>query len=99
MTMLADHMTMQKNSALVHARDIYYHHLGPESQEAKVLFHLLRVGRITQLQALELYRVHRLASRISTLKLRYGVNIQSNSRVDNTGTRYKEYSLVVGNPK
>jgi len=91
MTTLSDHMTMP-HSARSHAGSVM-HVVNIDSQEGKVLLHLIRVGSITQLQALELYRVHRLASRISTLKLRYGVSINSNSRLDATGTRYNEYSL------
>ena len=91
MTSLSNHMTMPV-SARSHAGSVM-HSVNVNSQEGKVLLHLIRVGSITQLQALELYRVHRLASRISTLKLRYGVNITSNSRLDVTGTRYNEYSL------
>lgn len=91
MTTLSDHMTMPL-SARSQAGAIM-HVVNPKSQEGKVLLHLIRVGYITQLQALELYRVHRLASRISTLKLKYGVSITANSRLDATGTRYNEYSL------
>jgi len=69
------------------------HTVNPKSQEGRVLLHLIRVGSITQLQALELYRVHRLASRISNLKLKHGVNITSNSRLDATGVRYVEYAI------
>ena len=91
MTTLSDHMTMPV-SARSFAGSVM-HHVNPNSQEGKVLLHLIRVGSITQLVALELYRVHRLASRISTLKVKYGVNINSNSRLDATGTRYNEYSI------
>jgi hypothetical protein len=69
------------------------HHVNPKSQEGKVLLHLIRVGSITQLVALELYRVHRLASRVSALKLKYGVSVYSTPKFDATGTRYHEYSL------
>ena len=91
MTMLMDHMTMPV-SARSHAGSVM-HVVNADSQEGKILLHLIRVGTITQLVALELYRVHRLASRISNLKLKYGVAIVSNSRLDATGTRYNEYSL------
>jgi len=91
MTTLSDHMTMPV-SARSHAGHVM-HSVSLNSQEGRVLLHLIRVGSITQLIALELYRVHRLASRISTLKLKYGVEIISNQRVDATGTRYNEYSL------
>lgn len=93
MTTLSDHMTMQDQPSARSFAGIVMHALNPNSQEGKVLLHLIRVGHITQLQALELYRVHRLASRISALKLGYLVDIRSNSRVDATGVRYNEYSL------
>lgn len=91
MTTLSDHMTIPV-SARSHAGSVI-HLINANSQEGKVLLHLIRVGSITQLVALELYRVHRLASRISVLKLKHGVDIKSNRRLDATGTRYNEYYL------
>lgn len=68
------------------------HEIDPDTQVGKILLHLLRVGPITQLVAGELYRVHRLASRINDLK-NLGVTVTSRSLVDATGVRYQEYSL------
>ena len=69
------------------------HELNPVSQNGKILLHLIRVGPITQLVAWELYRVHRLASRISDLKVK-GVPISANTKLDATGVRYTEYSIL-----
>lgn len=93
MTTLSDHMVFEPVMSARSKAGFVMHAINPKSQEGEVLLHLIRVGHITQLQALELYRVHRLASRISALKLKYGVDIQSNRRLDATGTRYNEYSL------
>ncbi len=68
------------------------HTIGVISQNGKVLLHLLKRGSITQVEAHELYRVYRLASRINDLK-NLGVTITKNDRRDLTGTRYVEYSL------
>lgn len=92
MTTLSDHPTMPVSSR-TRAALTYNVAVNPDSQEGKVLLHLIRVGRLTQLQALELYRVHRLASRISALKLHYGLEIMARTKRDATGTRYTEYSL------
>ncbi len=62
------------------------------SQNAKILFHLIRRGTITQVEAHELYRVYRLASRINDLK-NLGITVMKNHKIDNTGVRYVEYSL------
>jgi len=66
--------------------------INAESQNGKILLHLLRNGSITQLEAHELYRVYRLASRINDLK-NLGVSVLKNHKIDNTGVRYVEYSL------
>ena len=66
--------------------------INPESQNGKVLLHLLRTGKITQVEAHELYRVYRLASRMTDLK-NLGVTVMKNYKIDNTGVRYVEYSL------
>lgn len=67
--------------------------LKPTTQEARILRHLLAVGPITQLVALELYRCHRLASRVSALRA-MGVPIMSSRRNDPTGVSFHEYSIV-----
>ncbi len=67
--------------------------LKPTSQNYKILSHILRLGSITQVEAHELYRVYRLASRINDLK-NLGVYVVKNQKVDLTGTRYAEYSLI-----
>lgn len=66
--------------------------VNPTSQNGKVLGHLLRKGSITQVEAHELYRVYRLASRMNDLK-NLGVLVLKNLKIDNTGVRYVEYSL------
>lgn len=67
--------------------------LKPSSQLHKILAHILRRGSITQVEAHELYRVYRLASRINDLK-NLGVVFVKNKKVDLTGTRYVEYALI-----
>lgn len=67
--------------------------LNPKAQTGRVLIHLLREGNITQLEANELYRVHRLASRVNDLK-NLGVTIQRNTLIDPTGVRYVRYVLA-----
>jgi hypothetical protein len=66
--------------------------IGTASQNGKILLHLIKRGSITQVEAHELYRVYRLASRMTDLK-KYGVIVMKNAKVDLTGTRYVEYSL------
>lgn len=66
--------------------------LNSDSQNGKVLLHLLKNGSITQVEAHELYRVYRLASRINDLK-NLGITVMKNSKIDNTGVRYVEYTL------
>ena len=68
------------------------HRLGTTSQNGKVLWHLIKRGTITQVEAHELYRVYRLASRINDLKS-LGIVLSTRLRVDLTGTRYVEYAL------
>ncbi len=68
------------------------HAINPQAQIGKVLIHLLRHDSITQLEATELYRVHRLASRINDLK-NLGVTVMKQKMVDATGVRYVRYSL------
>lgn len=66
--------------------------LGTTSQNGKVLLHLIKRGTITQVEAHELYRVYRLASRINDLK-NLGIELYRRSKTDLTGTRYVEYAL------
>jgi hypothetical protein len=68
------------------------HLFGGKTQNARVLLHLIRHGKITQMEAHELYRVYRLASRINDIKHR-GVGITSQMKLDRSGRRYVEYSL------
>lgn len=63
------------------------------TQLDQIRFHLQRKGTITQVEAHELYRVYRLAARISELK-KSGVNIERGIKHDLTGTRYAEYRLL-----
>lgn len=85
-----------QNSAEVSPRSFagaVLHAIGTTSQNGKVLLHLIKRGSITQVEAHELYRVYRLASRINDLK-NLGVTLVKNTKVDLTGTRYVEYSLI-----
>jgi len=66
--------------------------IGTRSQHGKILWHLLKRGSVTQVEAHELYRVYRLASRINDLK-NLGVTMIASHKRDLTGTRYVEYSL------
>ena len=66
--------------------------IGTASQNGKILLHLIKAGSISQLEALELYRVHRLASRINDLKNK-GVALTAVTLFDLTGVRYVRYSL------
>lgn len=68
------------------------HQIGTTSQQGKVLLHLIKRGTITQVEAHELYRVYRLASRINDLK-NLGIFLYARSKTDLTGTRYVEYAL------
>ena len=65
------------------------------SQKSLILNHMRKHGSITQLQALELYRVHRLASRIYDLRLD-GHKLRANNLTDATGRTYTSYALAVG---
>lgn len=67
--------------------------LKPSSQLHKILSHVLRLGSITQVEAHELYRVYRLASRINDLKNK-GLIFVTTQKVDMTGVRYTEYRLA-----
>lgn len=69
------------------------HAIGTNSQNGKILLHLIKLGTITQVEAHELYRVYRLASRINDLK-NYGIELVKNTKIDQTGVRYTEYALV-----
>ena len=61
--------------------------------QCDVLLAHLKTGRtISQVVASELYRIHRLASRVYDLKKR-GHDIASIPAVDITGTPYKLYRL------
>ncbi len=67
--------------------------LAPGTQIHDVLLHMLRKTTITQVEAHELYRVYRLASRINDLK-NLGVEIITTPVNDLTGRRYVRYSLA-----
>lgn len=66
--------------------------INANSQNWQILLHLLSRRTITQVEAHELYRVYRLASRVTDLK-NLGVTITKTQRRDRTGVRYVEYSL------
>lgn len=85
-----------ENSATVSPRsvaDAILKAIGTTSQNGKILLHLLKRGSITQVEAHELYRVYRLASRVNDLK-NLGVTLEKATRVDLTGIRYVEYQLI-----
>ena len=62
-------------------------------QEDVVLAHLLKGRSITQLEALGLYRVFRLAARVHRLRGR-GHDIVTTMKEDLTGKPYASYRLV-----
>lgn len=66
--------------------------LDPNTQNGKLLIHLLRNDSISQLEATELYRIHRLASRVNDLK-NLGVTVTRSTKYDPTGVRYVRYSI------
>jgi hypothetical protein len=69
------------------------HTFKPKSQNSLVLLHLIHHGKLTQMEAHELYRVYRLASRINDIRNK-GVGIGSRELIDRSGRRYVEYSLI-----
>lgn len=90
MTMTTDNLTPVSTRTVA---DAVAKSLSPASQNGKLLIHLLRHGNISQLEALELYRIHRLASRIKDLKNK-GVSVVHKTLFDPTGVRYVRYALV-----
>lgn len=64
------------------------------NQNDIVLKHLLSGRSLTQLEAIGVYRIYRLAGRIFDLRSR-GHNIICNNKVDPTGKTYGEYRLVL----
>lgn len=54
--------------------------------------HLRKHGSITQLEALGVYKITRLAARIEELRDR-GLTIRTDMRTDETGARYARYCL------
>lgn len=65
----------------------------PRTQVYYVLLHLVQRDHITQVEAHELYRVYRLASRINDLK-NLGIQIVKTRVKDLTGRLYVRYSLA-----
>lgn len=66
----------------------------PASQKALLIHHLTdpQGHGITQMEAVGLYRIYSLTSRISELR-RMGYRITSDTRTDPTGRRYVRYFL------
>jgi hypothetical protein len=64
----------------------------PRSQNDRVLCHLLAGNSITQLQALGLYGIFRLAARVKVLRDR-GHKIETINKRDPNGKTYAEYRL------
>ena len=67
------------------------------TQYSKVLAHLVDVGSITGLEALDLYRVRSLPRRIADLR-ENGFQIKSEWKKDRLGQRYVRYSLTDAMP-
>lgn len=63
------------------------------SQNNLILDHLKKVGSITFVEAVDLYRVRSLPRRIKDLR-DAGHNIISEWRKDNLGQKYTRYSLA-----
>lgn len=61
-----------------------------QSQESKILDHMLRGHRITGMEALNLYGCFRLPARIADIQKR-GFAVQSEFVTTNTGKRVKAY--------
>jgi hypothetical protein len=64
-----------------------------ESQETRILRHLMSEGSITGVEAAAIYKVRSLTKRISTLVDR-GAHIDREWRKDMTGQRYVRYRLI-----
>jgi hypothetical protein len=62
------------------------------NQNEQILFYLKQGNKITSLEALELFKCFRLASRISDLN-RLGYSITSEMITTSTGKRVSQYSL------
>ena len=63
------------------------------SQNDKILDHLMKVGSITFVEAVDLYRVRSLPRRIADLRQR-GFDILSEWKRDHLGQKYTRYSLA-----
>lgn len=61
------------------------------TQLALLFDHLVRLGRITPMQAHELYRVNSFHRRMADLRDKFGVKFRKMRKTDNTGRRYVEY--------
>lgn len=64
------------------------------TQKETILDHLLAGKTLTQLKAMHVYKIMRLASRIEELR-RDGHDIITTMKVDEAGSSYAEYSLKV----
>ena len=67
--------------------------VGHKSQLRMVMDHLRLKGNISQMEALNLYRVTRLTSRIHELK-KLGLDIIVERKYDLTGKAYSRYFLL-----
>jgi hypothetical protein len=65
----------------------------PTTQYDLVLSHLTEHGSLTSREALDYYRIFRLAARIQELR-QDGFDIKSVTKHDDLGKRYVEYVLV-----
>lgn len=65
---------------------------GAETQNARVLDHLVNVGQVTQLDAYDLFNCTRLSARILDLR-RMGVPIYTKN-IHKNGKTYAEYRLA-----
>lgn len=64
----------------------------PNTQNAKILDHMAKVGGISFLEAWTLYKVRSLPRRIADIR-DAGFDVKSLRRSDNTGQRYVRYVI------
>lgn len=71
-------------------KNINENHVSSQSQESKILDHMLRGHRITGLDALNLFGCFRLPARIADIQKR-GFNVRSEFITAPSGKRVKSY--------
>lgn len=65
-----------------------------ESQNKMIAKWLKSGHSITQMEALKMFGCFRLASRITDLRQKFGLNIETNRITTNTGKRVAQYRLI-----